>query len=339
MNGRLFCLLAALGIAAGTRAAPAPPAAPAQSAPSSDDLYDLGRQLFEDYAPPDVKAQWEYPTRAQFDAFVQRLQAALQGGSLQDLAALRDDAQQALAALRLIPGAEDYADWLQERLDYIDAAYQLTHPAPPSVAPAPAEPRFAAALPDYGLWLARVRRRPEPAGARELLPKLRAAFAAEGVPPDFAWLAEVESSFNPDARSPAGARGLFQLMPATAERYGLSLFPFDQRVNPEKSAHAAARALRALHAQFGSWPLALAAYNAGAGRVSRALAARHATMFAAIASALPVETRLYVPRVYATIAVREGAPPAGLLAAFFPAAGWRATAADFLRQRNVSGYF
>jgi membrane-bound lytic murein transglycosylase D len=141
------------------------------------------------------------------------------------------------------------------------------------------------------------------------MPGLRAAFAAEGVPPDLAWIAEVESAFNPNARSPAGARGLFQLMPDTARAAGLGVgFP-DERTDPAKSAHAAARLLRQLHAQFGDWPLALAAYNAGAGRVSRALAARRATSFAGALPALPVQTRLYVPKIYATIAARGGAIP------------------------------
>jgi membrane-bound lytic murein transglycosylase D len=64
--------------------------------------------------------------------------------------------------------------------------------------------------------------------------------------------------------------------------------------------------LRRLHGRFGSWPLALAAYNAGEGRVSRLLTARKATTFAAIAADLPAETRLYVPKVLATLALREG---------------------------------
>jgi len=166
-------------------------------------------------------------------------------------------------------------------------------------------------MPHYDLWLQRLRGRPAPAGAAGLMPGLRAAFVAEGVPPDFAWIAEVESAFNPHARSPAGARGLFQLMPETARAAGLSIRLPDQRTDPVKSARAAAGLLHRLHAQFGSWPLALAAYNAGEGRVSRTLAARRATTFAEIVPALPAETRLYVPKVYATIAVRTGAAPEG----------------------------
>jgi membrane-bound lytic murein transglycosylase D len=103
-------------------------------------------------------------------------------------------------------------------------------------------------------------------------------------------------------------------MPVTAKAQGLSLLPFDERTNPEKSARAAATLLKRLHGMFNSWPLALAAYNAGEGRVRRTLKAQDATTFAQIADALPSETRLYVPKVLATLAVREGLDPATLAA-------------------------
>ncbi|MCU0792254.1 MAG: lytic transglycosylase domain-containing protein [Opitutaceae bacterium] len=142
----------------------------------------------------------------------------------------------------------------------------------------------------------------------------RAAFAAEGVPEALVWLAETESSFNPRARSPAGAGGLFQLMPDTARALGLTLFPFDQRMQPEPSARAAAVYLKSLYKRFGDWPLALAAYNAGQGRVARTLKARGATDFAGIAEHLPAETRLYVPKVLATVNARAGVAPEELAA-------------------------
>ncbi|HWA87880.1 MAG TPA: transglycosylase SLT domain-containing protein, partial [Opitutus sp.] len=78
------------------------------------------------------------------------------------------------------------------------------------------------------------------------------------------------------------------------------------------SAHAAARYLRTLHGKFGTWPLAFAAFNAGEGRVARLLKQRNADTFAEIAPALPSETRMYVPKVCATIAVRAGVPPDAL---------------------------
>ena len=170
----------------------------------------------------------------------------------------------------------------------------------------PAPPPALARVPHYGLWVARVQSRPVPAGAAELMPTLRSAFAAEGVPPAIAWLAEAESSLNPNARSPAGAKGLYQLMPDTAKHLGLGTFLPDERTDPAKSARAAARYLHELHAKFHDWPLTFAAYNAGEGRVSRALAAKKTRDYAGIADTLPAETRMYVPKVCALIAKRTG---------------------------------
>ena len=95
-------------------------------------------------------------------------------------------------------------------------------------------------------------------------------------------------------------------MPATARELGLSTALPDGRNDPEKSAVAAAQLLRKLHNKFGDWPLAFAAYNAGAGRVQRTLNEQKAQTFAEIASSLPAETRMYVPKVLAMLQVREG---------------------------------
>ncbi|MDD2762485.1 MAG: lytic transglycosylase domain-containing protein [Opitutaceae bacterium] len=275
-----------------------------------DQAYELGKSLFDQYAPPEIKEQYEFPSREQWDEFAVKLQHALAGDSLEELAAYEPQARAALDALRTIPGYEEYADWLEERLDLIETARLAARPPP--VAPIPGRPPRRLAMPYYDLWLQRLRGRPAPPAAAALMPGLRAAFAVEGVPADLAWMAEVESTFNPGARSPAGARGLFQLMPDTAKMLGLSTGRPDERTDPEKSARAAAHLLRSLHDRFGDWALALAAYNAGEGRVSRVLTARKARTFAEIVPALPAETRLYVPKIYATIALRTGNLPTSL---------------------------
>jgi membrane-bound lytic murein transglycosylase D len=275
-----------------------------------DQLYDVGKGLFDEYAPPEIKEQYEYPSKEQWDGFAAKLQRALDGDSVEELAEYEPQARAALTALRALPGYEDYADWLEERLDLIQAARTTLRPQtpvpgrPPS---APGVPRLRrSAMPFYDLWLQRLGRRQVPSNAAALMPTLRAGFSAAGVPPEYAWIAEVESTLNPKARSPSGAKGLFQLMPETAKNLGLSTWFPDERTDPSKSAAAAARLLRDLHARFGDWPLALAAYNAGAGRVTRLLAAKKVKTFDELSPSLPVETRFYVPKVCATIALRTG---------------------------------
>ncbi|CAM2878399.1 lytic transglycosylase domain-containing protein [Rariglobus hedericola] len=324
MSLRFLCLpLLATTLLAET---PAPTPTPAPTA-DSEDLFTLGQSLFEAYAPPEIKKDLAFPTRAQWDEFAARLEKTRATGSLAELAAYETEARTALLALRALPEYKDYADWLEERIDEIVVAKKAIAPPvtpqptptpvpqPGPVTPVPVVPKSTNSdIPLYDLWVERLRDRPRPARADEFLPDLKKIFADEGLPADLAWIPEVESMFNPRAKSPAGAQGLFQLMPVTAKAQGLSLLPFDERNDPEKSARAAATLLRRLHGMFDSWPLALAAYNAGEGRVRRTLKAEDAKTFAEIADALPTETRLYVPKVLATLAIREGLDPARLAA-------------------------
>lgn len=288
---------------------PVPETAGEEAAPqvSLDDLYDTGQMLFNLFAPEEIKAEYEFPTRERWSEFVVKLQQALQGDNLEELAAYEPEARAALIALRTLEGGDEYADWLEERLDYIVVAKETTA-APVQPPPTVVEED----IPYLALWRERVAKRSAPARADGMLPVLQQAFQDEGLPGELVWLAEVESSFNPAARSPVGARGLFQFMPETAKEMGLSTFLPDERTDPEKSARAAARYLKQLHRQFGDWPLALAAYNAGPGRVRRTLNQRQGVIFADIAASLPAETQMYVPKVLATIETRTGMKWAGL---------------------------
>lgn len=135
---------------------------------------------------------------------------------------------------------------------------------------------------------------------RALRPVLEPILREEGIPPQMAAVVLVESGGRTTALSPKGARGLWQIMPDTARRYGLVVAEgVDERLDLFKSTHAAAHYLRDLYTQFGNWPLALAAYNAGEGAVQRAIDRTATRDFNSIALAgvLPLETRDYVPGV------------------------------------------
>ena len=133
--------------------------------------------------------------------------------------------------------------------------------------------------------------------------------AEENVPVELLAVAFVESGFNPQALSPKGARGIWQFMPGTAERYGLTVRPTDDhRTHPEHSTRAAARYLRDLYRQFGDWKLALAAYNWGEGNIQRVISRTGIRDFDELArrGLLPLETRNYVPSVLAVWAQLNG---------------------------------
>jgi len=126
---------------------------------------------------------------------------------------------------------------------------------------------------------------------------------ARGMPADIALLPMLESGFRTTALSHAKAKGLWQLMPTTASRFGLEdNWWLDARLDIESSTRAALDYLAYLHKRFeGDWLLALAAYNAGEGRVSRAMRSNREaglpTDFWHLS--LPAETRSYVPHLLA----------------------------------------
>jgi membrane-bound lytic murein transglycosylase D len=130
-----------------------------------------------------------------------------------------------------------------------------------------------------------------------------------GLPQDLIAVAFIESGFSADAVSSAGAAGLWQLMPATAKAYGLTIeSTVDERVSIWRSTRAAAQHLSDLQARFRSWELALAAYNLGYDGLDRRLDEYDTDDFWALSDApgaLPKETAHYVPKVLAAAVVFE----------------------------------
>ena len=135
-----------------------------------------------------------------------------------------------------------------------------------------------------------------------LLPVVEPILRRHGIPADLAAVILVESGGRVDALSPKGARGLWQLMPDTARRYGLRVDEIrNDRLDLFSATDAAASYLHDLYAEFGDWKLALAAYNTGEANVGSAILKAHTQDFDRLTSLrmLPLETRNYVPLVLA----------------------------------------
>ncbi len=146
-------------------------------------------------------------------------------------------------------------------------------------------------------WLAR---------SGKYLPAIHREFKEAGLPQDLVYLAMIESGFNPSAYSRAHAVGLWQFIKGTGRNYGLHIDSWiDERREPEKATRAAAAYLGTLYNEFGDWYLAVAAYNAGEGKIRRAIKRYKTRDFWKLAQYkyLRLETKRYVPKLIAAIII------------------------------------
>jgi membrane-bound lytic murein transglycosylase D len=157
--------------------------------------------------------------------------------------------------------------------------------------------------------------------ANKFLTHTRRTFREQGVPEELVYLAIVESGYNTQARSSAGAAGAWQFIPSTGRRFGLTQDKWmDERLDPYRSAEAAARYLKRLYNQFGDWNVAIAAYNSGEGKMMRARKGTGEKEFFAIVDRnnslgskeqLKAETINYVPRFLAVSKIMRNLEPLG----------------------------
>lgn len=282
---------------------------PQQDAVSLEDLMRMGAQLLQDNLDDNLLALLNQLDVNGAQAFFEQLEKKLNNEYVLDLAAFKPTAQKLLPILDSYEETAPYADWLRSRLDYMEAADQMRKLTPvPKVEPGkPAKP-LPNPTPELKkkVWTKMIESRPIPPKAAPYVKMLKPLFAEQGLPEALVWLAELESAFNPKARSPVGAAGLYQFMPPTAKWLGLSTFLPDERLDPEKSARAAARYLKYLHGRFKDWKLVLAAYNLGEGRLRGVMEKQQAKTFEAVAARLPAETQMYVPKFAAILLKREG---------------------------------
>jgi len=151
----------------------------------------------------------------------------------------------------------------------------------------------------FARWLARSAR---------YLPMIKEEFTKAGLPLDLAYLPMIESGFNTTVSSKASAVGTWQFMRATGQNYGLTVNNYvDERRDPVKSTKAAAAYLSKLYKDFDSWHLAVAAYNAGEGKIRKAMKQSDTDDFWEIAQSqyIQSETKLYVPQLIAAIMIAK----------------------------------
>ena len=151
----------------------------------------------------------------------------------------------------------------------------------------------------FGIWLSR---------SGKYLPLMQKELKEAGLPLDLAYLAMIESGYNQRAYSKAHASGLWQFIPGTGDEYNLKRNKYlDERRDAEKSTKAAVKFLSHLFAEFQDWHLAVAAYNAGGGKIRRGLERYKAEDFWSLAQHdyLAMETKRYVPKLIASIIIAK----------------------------------
>lgn len=226
-----------------------------------------------------------------------------QGGGKSDMPAL------------VIPENEDTQPLTQTELAALQSQGQIDRQIPASAMPA--------VTAQYRHFLHKDRRTMEIFSQRSepYLGYARKVFRSRGMPEDLAYLAIVESGYRTDARSHAGAAGAWQFMPFTGMKYGLARNDWtDERLDPYKATEAAADYLQKLYGDFRDWPTAIAAYNAGEGKMGRAKAGTGASNFYEVCerntrldekARLRPETVQYVPRFLAISKIMRNLGPLG----------------------------
>jgi membrane-bound lytic murein transglycosylase D len=148
---------------------------------------------------------------------------------------------------------------------------------------------------------------------------IREKLEDRGMPAELVYIPMIESGFAPDAVSEVSAVGIWQFMETTARAYGLVVNEaVDERLDPVRATDAALDYLEDLHMIFGSWPLAVAAYNAGPEAIRRALQRSGGgkgtwkeDLFWTIRDELPAKNREYLPKLLAVALISQNAEDFG----------------------------